>query len=51
MRNAVIYNTAKTKALLFSKSHCQELSKQLNKANLKVGNEYILFNKKTTSIA
>ena len=43
--NAVTYDTAKTEAVLFSKSHRQRLSKQLRETKLKVGNERISFNK------
>ncbi len=43
--NAVTYDTVKTEAVLFSKSHRQRLSEQLRETKLKVGNERISFNK------
>ena len=46
--NAVTYDTSKTEAVLFSKSHRQRLSKQLRETKLKVGNERISFNKEAT---
>ncbi len=46
--NAVTYDTSKTEAVLFSKSHRQRLSKQLREIKLKVGNERISFNKEAT---
>lgn len=46
--NAVTYDTSKTKAVLFSKSHRQRLNKQLRESKIKVGTKNILFNKETT---
>ena len=46
--NAVTYNTSKTEAMLFSKSQRQQLSKQLQRTKIKVGNEKIRFNKEAT---
>ena len=46
--NAVMYDTTKTEAVLFSKSHRQRLSKQLREAKIKVGDEHIMFNKEAT---
>lgn len=48
MRNAVTYDTSKTEAVLFSKSHCQRLGKQLRETKIKVGSEKIAFNKEAT---
>ena len=48
MLNAVTYDTSKTEAILFSKSHRQRLNKQLRKAKIKVGNKEISFNKEAT---
>lgn len=48
MLNAVTYNISKTEVVRFSKSHRQRLSKQLQEAKIKVGNEKILFNKGAT---
>ncbi len=45
--NAVTYNTSKTETVLLSKSHRQRLSKQLQETKIRVGNEKIMFNKKT----
>ena len=46
--NAVTYDISKTEAVLFSKSHCQRLSRQLRKVDIKVGNKKIKFNKEAT---
>lgn len=46
--NAVTYDTSKTEAVLFSKSHRQRLSRQLRETKLKVVNEQISFNKEAT---
>ena len=46
--NAVTYDTSKTEAVLFSKSHRQRLSKQLRETKIRVGNEKIMFNKEAT---
>lgn len=43
--NAVIYDIAKTKVVLFSKSHCQRLNKQINVVHIKIRAEKIKFNK------
>lgn len=43
--NAVTYNTAKTEAILFSKSHRQRLNYQLRETRIQVGEKKILFNK------
>ena len=48
LTNAVTYDTSKTEAVLFSKSHCQRLNKQLRKTKIKIGNEKIMFNKGAT---
>lgn len=48
MLNPVTYNTSKTEAELFSKSHRQRLNKQLQEAKIKIGNEKIPFNKGAT---
>lgn len=48
MLNAVTYDTSKTEAVLFSKSHRQRLNKQLRETKIKVGNEKISFNKEAT---
>lgn len=48
--NAVIYDTSKTETVLFSKSYCQRLNKQLCKTDIKVGNKKIYFNKKATRL-
>ena len=47
-QNAVTYDTSKTEAMLFSKSHRQRLSKQLREAKIKVDNKNIPFNKEAT---
>ena len=47
-QNAVTYDTSKTKAVLFSKSHRQRLNKQLQEAKIKVDTEIISFNKEAT---
>lgn len=47
-QNAVTYNTSKTEAVFFSKSHRQRLNKQLQEIKIKVGNEKIRFNKEAT---
>lgn len=47
-QNAVIYDTSKTEALLFSKSHQQRFNKKLQEANIKVGDEKISLNKEAT---
>ena len=46
--NAVTYDTSKTEAVLFSKSHRQRLSRQLREADIKVGNKKIKFNQEAT---
>ena len=46
--NAVTYDTSKTEAVLFPKSHRQRLNKQLWEAKIKVGTENIPFNKEAT---
>ena len=46
--NVVIYNIAKTEAMLFSQSHCHQLNKQIAEVNIKIGAENIQFNKKAT---
>lgn len=46
MLNLVTYNMSKTEAILFSKSHCLQLNKQLQKAKIKIENKKFLFNKK-----
>lgn len=46
--NAVTYDTTKTEAVLFSRSHRQRLSKQLRETKIKVGDEQIMFNKDAT---
>lgn len=46
--NIVIYNIIKTEAILFSKSHCQQSSKQIHKTKVKVCDKPIMFNKKET---
>lgn len=46
--NIVTYDTSKTEAVLFSKSHRQRLNKQLREAKIKVGDEKISFNKEAT---
>ena len=48
LTNAVTYNTSKTEAILFSKSHRQQLSKQLQETKIQVGNKKIMFNKEAT---
>lgn len=45
MLNAVTNDTAKTKVILFSKSHRQRLSRQLRETRNKFGNEHIMLNK------
>ena len=47
-RNAVTYDTAKTEAVLFSKSRRQRLSGQLREAHIKVGDKKIGFNREAT---
>ena len=44
----VTYDIAKIKAVLFSKSHHQQLDKQIAEVNIKIGAENIQFNKETT---
>ena len=46
--NAVTYDIAKTEAVLFSKSYCQRLNKQIAVVNIKIGTEKIKFNKEAT---
>lgn len=46
--NSVTYNMAKTKPVLFSKSHQQCLNKQLQEAKIKVGNNNIPLNNDVT---
>ena len=46
--NAVTYDIAKTKAVLFSKSHCQRLNRQIAEVQIKIGLEKIKFNKEAT---
>ena len=46
--NAVTHDMSKTEAMLFSKSQRQQLSKQLQRTKIKVGNEKIRFNKEAT---
>ena len=46
--NTVTYDTSKIEVVLFSKSYCQQLNKQLCKANIKIGNKKIKFNKEVT---
>lgn len=46
--NAVIYDTSKTEAVLFSKSHRQRLNKQLRETKIKIGIKSISFNKEAT---
>ena len=48
LTNAVTYDTSKTEAVLFSKSHRQRLNKQLRETKIQVGNEKIMFNKEAT---
>ena len=48
LTNVVIYNISKTKAILFSKSHSQQLNKQLRETKVQVSNEKIMFNKEAT---
>lgn len=47
-QNAVTYDTSKTEAVLFSKSHCQQLNKQLQETRVIVGGKRIQFNKEAT---
>ena len=47
-QNAATYDISKTEAVLFSKSHRQQLNKQLQKAKIKIDTEKISFNKKAT---
>ena len=46
--NAVTYDIVKTEAVLFSKSHCQRLNKQIATVNIQIGTEKIKFNKDAT---
>lgn len=46
--NAVTYDIAKTKAVLFSKSRCQRLNKQIAEVQIKIGAEKIKSNKEAT---
>lgn len=46
--NAVINDTSKTEAVLFSRSHRQRLNRQLRDIEIKVGNEKMKFNKEAT---
>ena len=46
--NVVTYNTSKTETVLFSKSHRQQLNKQLREAQIKVGDGKISFKKGAT---
>ena len=48
LTNAVTYDTSKTEAVLFFKSHRQQLNKQLQETKIQVGNEKIMFNKEAT---
>ena len=48
IRPAGTCDTSKTEDVLFSKSHRRRLNKQLRKAEIKVGNEKIPFNKEAT---
>ena len=48
MLNAITYDISKTKAVFFSKSHRQRLSKQLRETKLKVGDKQISFHKEAT---
>lgn len=43
--NVIIYDTSKTEAMPFFRSHCQKLNKQLREADIKVGNKKIKFSK------
>ncbi len=47
-QNAVTYDTSKTEAVLFSKSHRQQLNKQLWEVKIEVSPEKISFNKEVT---
>ena len=47
-QNVVTYDILKTEVVFLSKSCWQRLSKQSQKAKIKVGNKNIAFNKKTT---
>lgn len=44
----ITYDTSKTEAELFSKSHRQRMNKQLQEAKIKFGNERIPFDKEAT---
>ncbi len=46
--NAVTYDLSKTEAVLFSKSHRQQLNKQLRETKIEVGTKQISFNKEAT---
>ena len=46
--NAVTYDTAKTEAILFSKSYRQRLNRQIRETRIRVEDEIIMFNKKAT---
>ena len=46
--NAITYDTSKTEAVFFSKSHRHRLNKQLREAKIKVDTKNIPFNKEAT---
>ena len=46
--NVVTYDITKIEAVLFSKSHCQQLNKQIVEINIKIKTKNIQFNKKAT---
>lgn len=46
--NALTCDTAKTEAVLFSKSHRQRINRQLREVRIKVGDEKIMFTKEAT---
>lgn len=46
--NAVTYNIAKKKAMLFSKSYCLQLNKQMVEVTIKIRVKNIEFNNKAT---
>lgn len=43
-----MYDITKTKAVLFSKLHCQQLNKQIAEVTIKIEAKNIKFNKKAT---
>lgn len=43
--NAVTYDIAKTEAVIFSRSHCQRLHRQITETNIQIGTGSIKFNK------